>query len=239
MKKLLLGLSFSWIILNAFGQEEKIIIIDKGAGSVKSTRYKKERKLVDNISVMKFSPLQMMVGEINFGYERKINELTSFEVCLGPTLSEIGLTVSGNHYSDPWGNYSSEYSKMGFFTSVGFRFYPMDNGKVLNGFYVSPVFKYRLKNFGTHDYSEALKDISGSESHANFTFEFGDQIWLSEHFSLDFYAGLGLGYESHKHYFVASAYNPDTQLYDYFWDENFYSGVRYLFTAGIKVGIGN
>lgn len=241
MKKIFLGLSFTCFLFAAFGQEEKIIIIDKGVG--KTTRHSSktvpERKLVDNISVLKFSPLQMVVGEINFGFERKIDEMSSVEFEFGPTLSNVRLSVNDNHYNDPWGNgYSQETSKIGLFGSVGYRFYPMDNGKVLNGFYVSPVFKYRLMNFGVHDYSGNLEDTKGNESHAYFTFNFGFQRWLSDHFSLDFFGGIGLGYEAHTRYDVATTYDGNTGLYNYYWDKRTYDGVRFLVTGGIKVGIG-
>lgn len=241
MKKIFLSLSFTCLLLTVFAQEEKVIIIDKGSGKTQAYKSssKRERTLVDNTSVLKFSPLQMIAGEINFGYERKINDLSSFEIELGPTLSNIGLSVNENHYYDPWGNYSGETSKIGVFTSVAFRFYPMNNGKVLNGFYVSPVFKYRRMNFGVHDYSENLSDTQGGENHMYFTFNFGFQSWLSERFSLDYFAGIGLGYETHQRFQVASNYDGNTGLYNYYWDRNSFSGVRYLLTAGIKVGIGN
>lgn len=240
MKKIFLGLSFTCFLFTAFAQEEKVIVIDKGAGKTtrQSSKTATDRKLVDNISVLKFSPLQMAVGEINFGYERKIDEMSSFEVEFGPTLSNISLSVSENHYFDPYGNYSQETSKIGFFTSIGYRFYPMDNGKVLNGFYVSPVFKYRLMNFGVQDFSENLEDTQGNENHAYFTFNFGFQRWLSEHFSLDFFGGIGLGYESHTRYSVASVYDGTNGTYSYYWDRHSYDGVRFLVTGGIKVGIG-
>lgn len=241
MKKIFLGLSLTCFLFTAFGQEEKIIVIDKGAGKTTghSSRSTSTRKLVDNTSVLKFSPLQMAVGEINFGYERKIDEMSSFEVEFGPTLSNVGLSVSQNHYYyDPYGSNSQETSKIGFFTSLGYRFYPMDNGKVLNGFYVSPVFKFRLMNFGVQDYSDNLKDTKGNESHAYFTFNFGFQRWLSEHFSLDFFGGIGLGYESHTRYSAVSIYDGTSGTYSYYWDRNSYDGVRFLVTGGIKVGIG-
>jgi len=239
MKKTFLLLTFTSLFLSVFGQEEKIIVIDKGSGKTYRHREAKEKILVDHMSVMKFSPLQMVVGEINFGFEKKIDEMSSIEFELGPTLSNIGFTVNDNHYYDPFGNYSAETSKIGVFVGVGYRFYPMDNSKVLNGFYVSPVFKYRLFNFGVHDYSENLKDSKGNENQLLFSFNFGYQKWLSQSFSLDFFGGVGLAYESHLHQQVATEYNSQTGYYDYYWDPNAYSGVRYLMTAGIKVGIGN
>lgn len=238
MKKLFIGLSFMSFILTCFGQEEKIIVIDKGSG--RTYKEKKVRPLVENNSVFKFNPLQMVVGEINFGLEKKIDEMSSVEFEFGPTLSNIGFTVNDNHYYDPfYGPNAQETSGIGFFLSAAYRFYPMDNGLVLNGFYVSPVVKYRLMNFGVQDFSETLADQKGSENHLYFTFNFGFQQWLSERFSLDYFAGIGLGYEAHVRYNVMSQYNDVTGQYEYSWDKNAYNGVRFVLTGGIKIGIGN
>jgi hypothetical protein len=241
MKKLIASLGFFCLVFQVIGQDEKVVIIDKSAYK-SEVRNQRTKKLVDNTSVVKFSPLQMIAGEINFGYERKISDYSSIEIEFGPTLSNIGLSVNQNHYYvDPFGsyNYVDQTSKVGFFLSTGFRFYPADNGKVLNGFYVSPVIKYRLMNNGLHDYSGNLDDTKGSESDVNFSFNFGFQKWVSSRFSLDFFGGVGLAYESYNTKEVVSAYNSTTQLYDYYWKRNTYDGVRFLITGGIKVGIGN
>jgi hypothetical protein len=229
--------ALSFITFWGWAQEEKIIVIDRGdRGRMKRP---KEQKLVEAESLIKFSPLQMVMGEVNFGYEKRINELSSIEFELGPTLSEVGLTVTDNHYgTDPFGNTTNRATRAGLFGSVGFRFYPMDNTLVLNKFYVSPVFKYRLYNFFVEDYSDNLARVKGSENQAMFTFNFGYQKWLSDHFSLDMFGGMGLCFESHKDFNMVALYDGNTGLYNYSWQENVYSGVRLAFTAGVKIGIG-
>jgi hypothetical protein len=228
------------VVTLAKAQEEKVIVIDRGAAYKNTQRARKPEKLVDNSHVMKFSPLQMIMGEINLGFEKRVNEMSSIEFEFGPTLSELGFSVNSNHYSpDPWGfNYSRRSTGVGFFGSVGYRFYPMDNTMVLNRFYVSPVFKYRIYNFGVEDYSKVLPSQKGNEGQAIFTFNFGYQKWLSDHFSLDMFAGFGLAYESHKDFFTESIYDDVTGAYTYKWVNNNYSGVRFAGTMGIKVGIG-
>ena len=234
MKNLLLAVSFFCTIFTVFGQEERVIVVDRGTNA----RFvPKQRKLVDNTSVIKFSPLQMIVGELNFGYERVIDDISSVEFEFGPTISNVGLAVEDNHFYSSWG-YTGQTSRIGFFGSAAYRFYPLDNGKVLNGFYVSPVFKYRLMNFGMRDYSGNLEDTKGNESHAYFTMNFGMQRWLSQHFSIDYFAGIGLGYEAKNSFQTVSEYNGVTGEYSYFWNKNAYDGVRFLFTIGLKVGIG-
>jgi len=228
------------VVTLAKAQEEKVIVIDRGAAYKNTQRARKTEKLVDNSHVMKFSPLQMIMGEINLGFEKRVNEMSSIEFEFGPTLSEVGFSVNSNHYSpDPWiFNYSRRTTRAGFFGSVGYRFYPMDNTMVLNRFYVSPVFKYRIYNFGVEDYSKVLPSQKGNEGQAIFTFNFGYQKLLSDHFSLDMFAGFGLAYESHKDFFTESIYDDVTGAYTYKWVNNNYSGVRFAGTMGIKVGIG-
>ena len=65
MKKIIAGFGVFCFAFNMFGQDEKVIIIDKGTYK-KVQKETKERRLVDNTSVLKFSPLQMIAGEINF-----------------------------------------------------------------------------------------------------------------------------------------------------------------------------
>ena len=238
--KIYLALSGIMIATSLMAQEEKVIVIDRGASYKNTQRVRKPEKLVDNEYVMKFSPLQMIMGEINLGFEKRVDEMSSIEFEFGPTLSEVGFTVSSNHYTpDPWGfNYARRSTRMGVFGSVGYRFYPMDNTIVLNRFYVSPVFKYRLYNFSVEDYSKVLPAEKGSENQAIFTFNFGYQRWLSDHFSLDMFAGFGLAYEGHRDFYTESMYDGNTGQYTYKWVANNYSGVRFAATMGVKVGIG-
>lgn len=235
MLKKLIVLGLVFIPVLAYSQEERIVIVEKG----RSRKEPKDFKIVDNNYVMKFSPIQMLRGEINLGFEKTIDEMSSFEIELGPTISEVGFMVNENHYNDPFGGTGTQRETgMGFFGSVGYRFYPMDGLKVLNGFYVSPVLKYRLYNFGLTDYSQILGDTKGSEGQAMFTFNVGVQRWYSDHFSMDFFVGLGLCQEVHKTAQVQYLYNGSTGEYDYSWNRYSYDGVRFSGTMGVKIGIG-
>lgn len=235
MLKKIIVLVIALIPVLTYSQEDRIVIIEKE----KTRKEPKVHKIVDNNYVMKFSPIQMIRGEINLGFEKVIDQMSSFEIELGPTVSEVGLTVNENHYNDPWNSQGAgRETAMGFFGSFAYRFYPMDGMKVLNGLYVSPVIKYRLYNFGLSDYSDILGDTKGSEGQAMFTFNVGVQRWYSDHFSMDFFAGLGLCHEVHKTAQVQYLYNGTTGEYDYSWDRYSYAGVRLTATMGIKIGIG-
>jgi len=217
----------------SFGQEE-IIIIDK----YQNKKDRKEKEIVynDNTSVFKFAPLNMLVGEINFGYEKQLSKNTSVDFEFGPTLSKISLFINDDHLGVLSGPAKFERSGLGFLASIGYRFYPSTDTEALNRFYVSPIFKYKVYNHTIEDVSGILDDVGGSNTSFNFLFNFGYQKWVSELFSLDFYAGLGLGYQS------LVDYNPTSIVvnndFEYSWDKDADSGARYVFSLGIKVGFG-
>lgn len=230
-------LLLSTLTFSAMAQDQKVVIIDKGS-SYNAPKKRKEPLVTNNLNIIKFSPLQLLVGEINLGYERVLNEMSSVDFEIGPTLSNVRMSVSGNHLFNPgFGPSVERTSGVGFFFGTGYRMYPLRGGLAPNWFYVSPVFKFRQMNYGFHDFSNLLPNTKGSEKDFNFSFNFGSQFWLEEKFSLDVFAGIGLAYESYKDYFMTSVYNGTTGLYDYQWQEDAYSGVRFLFTGGVKIGI--
>lgn len=232
--KLLSFLICTSFSIGAFSQQE-VVIIDKG----EVRNYKKERqiKLNDNIQVFKFAPLNMIAGEINFGYERQISQKGSLDFEIGPTISKIGFGVN-NHLIDPIGGepQQNEVSGMGFVFSMGYRFYPLDETEALNRFYVSPVLKYKLLNHQVEDLSGTLNNVNGSNSMFNFYFNFGYQVWAAKKFSIDFYGGLGIGYQNVRDYYMTTVYNG--MDWEYSWQEEGGKGARYVFNTGIKVGIG-
>jgi hypothetical protein len=230
----LLLLASIFISTLTFAQED-VIIIDKG--KLKSYKSEREIKLNDNIQVFKFAPLNMLGGEINFGYERQVSKKGSIDIEIGPTISKIGLGVN-SHFVDPWSTTptSIENSGMGFLTTFGYRFYPLDETEALNRFYVSPVLKYKLLNHTVEDLSGTLQDANGSNSQFNFYFNFGYQLWAAKYFAIDFYGGIGIGYQNIRDYYIASEFvNND---WNYYWQSDIAKGARYVFNAGIKVGIG-
>ncbi len=226
-----LGFSF------AGNAQRDIVIIDKGYGSDREV-FKKQPRLNDNTSIVKFSPLQMIVGEINLSYELQTSIKGSVEFGLGPTISNIGFGGQ-SHLLNPWGGTQQETAAMGFFASVAYRYYPLDETEALNRFYISPVLKYRMYNFGLNDLANGLDPIRGNEVNANFTFNFGYQVWVSKSFALDFFTGIGIGMETVNSAYSQGVYNPITLTYDYNWKETSITAARYLFTMGIKVGIGS
>lgn len=210
-----------------FAQDE-VIIIDKGKGKEKSNSY----RLNDNTSILKFAPLNMLAGEITFGYEHQTSIKGSIDMELGATLSNIGFGTS-NHIISP---NQERNSGFGFVTGFGYRYYPLDNTEALNRFYVSPVVRYRLYTFGEKDLSGNLPNTNGRNSSFSFLFNFGYELWASESFAFDFYCGMGLGYQEILSHNATYSYGQNDWYYE--WNTNLESGARYVFTAGLKVGIG-
>lgn len=231
MKTIILAL-IATISLTSFSQDD-VIVIDKKA---LRSNMKRERKTTEATGVMKFAPLNMLAGEINFGYEHMINDNTSFDIELGPTISEI--TFGGDHiyYYDPW-MVSEKSSSIGFVTSVGLRYYPSDDYRAPNGFYVSPKLRYKLMNSYVEPYDNSipLDRKMASNNKLGFYFDFGYQLWVSSTFSLDFYTGLGIGIVDYSSYSIV--YDYDGSGYTYSWQKRSESYATYLFNIGLKVGI--
>jgi len=235
MKKIIVGMLLMSSIYS-YAQEE-IIIIDRSR-TKKTVNDNMPRRMVEHMQVFKFDPLRMSIGEINFSYERALNEYSSVEVELGPTISNLGR----NRFSNIIGPGSNrKISQMGIFASAAFRFYPLDDRLVFNQLYISPKIKFRQYNEITEYNSletgtTGMRD--GSSSETIFTFNFGYQQWLAERFSFDYYFGVGIGGYRGKSYSAFEEYNGNTNSYSIVWQENKENFARFVATIGIKVGIG-
>lgn len=217
--------------------QEEIIVIDRSR-TKKTVNDNMPRRMVEHKQVFKFDPLRMSIGEINFAYERALNEYSSVEVELGPTISNLGR----NRFSNIIGPGSNrQISQMGVFASAAFRFYPLDDRLVFNQLYISPKIKFRQYNEST-EYSSLETGNSGtrdgSSSETIFTFNFGYQQWLANRFSFDYYFGVGIGGYRGTSYSAFEEYNGNTNSYSIVWQENKENFARFVATVGIKVGIG-
>jgi len=235
MKRIVVGMLLMSSIYS-YAQEE-IIIIDRSR-TKKTVNDNMPRRMVEHKQVFKFDPLRMSIGEINFAYEYALNEYSSVEVELGPTVSNLG----SNRFTDFIGTGSSrEISQLGVFASAAFRFYPLDDRLVFNQLYISPKIKFRQYNEAT-EYVSNINATSemrdGSSAETIFTFNFGYQQWLADRFSFDYYFGVGIGGYRGTSYSAFEEYNGNTNSYSVVWQENKESFARFVATIGIKVGIG-
>ncbi len=245
MKKVLLG----FVCLSTFvvkAQTREIVVIDRGTKEVvksepltKRDRSSSYYRNVQHKNVFKFDPIRMSIGEINFGYERVIGEKSSLDFEIGPTISNVGFN---RNFIDPVspGTAFQRESAMGFFTSAAFRYYPLDDRYVLNQFYVSPKFKYRMYNeeIVADPLSSSLGTNSGTSNEYIFSFNFGMQQWLAESFSLDYYLGFGISGSNSRTYYPTSMYDGNTGNWIESWRMEKDKDARFILTAGLKVGIG-
>lgn len=190
-------------------------------------------------SVIKFSPSKLMRGEILFSYERKMAEQASFELSVGPAISNVSPIDFDHLFGN--GTNATESSLMGFTATLGARYYPLEDKDALEGFYIAPIFGFTNLNYlysGNNVIeSKNLPDKRGSSKQSSFAFVFGTQKWLSKSFSLDMYVGSGLRQSNIESYFID--YSTD-QLGNTTasWQTNNSTDVQWFITGGIKVGIG-
>jgi len=215
--------------------QEEVIIIDRT-----KTNYVKPSRAIkynDNIQVFKFAPFNLLGGEILFGYERQLGLKGSFDVELGPTISKIGFGLT-SHIGSGFGPEVGELSGMGVVLGIAYKYYPLDETEALNRFYVSPQFRYKVYNHRVQDFSNFVAGTQkGNQTNANFLFNFGYQSWLSETFAIDMYMGVGIGMRTQTDWRFEEFYANNE--WQYRWVEQYSTGARYIFNAGIKVGIGS
>ncbi len=221
------------IAFTSFSQEE-VVIIDRSKSSFKQ---KREVNYNDNVQAVKFAPLNLLAGEILFGYERQLSEKGSFDVELGPTISKIGFGIN-SHFGNAIEPQVDEISGMGLVFGIAYRYYPLDETQALNRFYVSPQFRFKQMNHKVQDFSGILTDVKrGNQVNTNFYFNFGYQFWPSKTFAMDLYAGIGIGMRTEQDFYSETFFNGTD--WEYRWQEINSSGARYLFQLGLKIGIGS
>ena len=222
--------------------ERQVVIIDRNSPTYRSTTASTPRRLVDHKHVFKFDPIRMAIGEVNFAYERRIDEQSTLEVELGPTVSNLGRMRFDQGGMNV---YFSRQSNMGVLASLAYRFYPLDGRPAFNQLYISPKFKYRRYNETLHaednmntGMPSTLSDTKGFTNEAIFTFNFGYQQWLAQRFSFDYYIGFGLASYSSKSYTPDTGFDGNTGQWTEVWRPQTVNYARFVGTIGIKVGIG-
>lgn len=232
MRKVILCLFMFVFTLSVLHAQETVYIVkDK---KTRTNRMSTDR-IVEHMNVLKYDPLQSIVGELKFSYERVLSEKTSLEISLGPTLDGISSFRAFDNYS-----YSKE-GKLGVVAELGYRFYPLDNSPALNRLYISPVVGWKIYNstFNPDDmYYPGVKNEDESRQRGYFTFNVGMQSWLAKSFSIDYYAGFGVAMVAEDNYFVTSIYDPETGGSTQQIINNNFNANVFQFKLGVKVGIG-
>jgi hypothetical protein len=245
---ILLAACFSF---SSFAQER--VIIEDGGSSRKSYYKKKERnKPIRNFlnsyvedplneTSLKFNPLQIFMGEIGIIGEQALTDRCSGVFSIGPTISSLS-PVSQGHYFPQSTSFNqpvmSTQSKAGIMVGTAFRYYPMDNDRVMNGFYIEPAFKIRTFNEGLIDREGILDPTEGGSAEYRFAFNLGSQRWYSNRFSIGYYMGVGIVSEKESTSRVFAEYDQNSGNVQYSWQESTIKDSRWFLSGGITVGIG-
>lgn len=237
--KLALVSIISLISLSAVAQEEqKVVVIRQNEpGTYKKKKSHVDRN-VDNYNAFKFDPLRMAIGEINFSWETRVQERTTLEFELGPTVSNLRNV----RFNNPIYIYPDAYevnSAMGILASAAVRYYPLEDYQAMNKLYISPKFKYRRYNDIFSAEATGLGDERGGSNEYIFSFNVGFQQWLSNNFAFDYYFGVGIAGYSDVTYAPGSVYDGNTNNYDYSWKRRTDNYSKFIATIGMKVSIGN
>ncbi len=220
MKNLIYSLSVVLLVSNvSFAQNEKWFPAETEA-----------------TTVLKFAPTRVFRGIVEFGVERMLGHRVSVDLGIGPTISNVSPFNNGHGIFDGMnGYYNTTGSQIGFHTTLGLRYYPMEDRSVMNGFYVSPTLGFRQFNYEYADfYNSNANTADGFRRETSFGFNFGSQNWLSKYFGLDMFLGMGI-----KGLDIKSFYN----VYDQWgnpgaWQENREQSARWFLTAGVRVCLG-
>ena len=175
------------------------------------------------------------------GFEHAIGDRSSIEFSAGPTFSNVSPFGNNGHgiFEQINGFDNTTGSLMGFSFSTGFRFYPIEERWVMNGFYVSPIVGFRRYNYQFEDFIfDQLDPVNGFRQETQFGFLFGTQNCLSKYFGLDMFMGCGMKSVNSQRYFVNSLFNNQTGNYTATWEKDNSNSASWFLTAGIKVGIG-
>lgn len=187
---------------------------------------------------IKYSPTQLISGELHFGYEQRILPQSSIELTLGPTISEIGLPVL--LFNNLIIGNASRESGLGFFAGLSYRYYPLSGyATAPRGLYIAPEIKYRLYNTKYVDNMYNLGDKTGGTTQFMFKFHTGYQFWLGSKFSLDVFTAVGVGTTSLRSYSADYPYDPVSGNFGTpEWRGYSRSRVSFVGSFGFKIGIG-
>lgn len=201
----------------------------------------------DNHSMfaIKFAPMQMLMGEVNFSYEQRVSKQSSIEVSLGPTISEIGIIGLALESRLSTENGVIKNSNLGFLAALGYRYYPISGmATAPRGLYLGPEIKYRVYNTTYSDnVSEGfglpqLSDTKAAASQFSFKFFTGYQFWFGSKFSMDVFTAVGFGVTDISRQRVITNSDPVTFLPHPEWNKYGTSKVTFMGAFGLKFGIG-
>lgn len=227
-----------------------VLILALISTSIYAQKDKDEESGVIRNYGIKFSPTQIVVGEFNFTYEQRVAKKISLELEVGPTMSQFGLGFGnqkiwqGNSGLGLFNFHSisaDASSGIGVLAGIAPRIYPTASNYSMKGFYISPLFKYRLFNYSVKDNLGILGNEKASISQLFFRFNMGIQFWPKDaNFIIDMYFGVGMSTYNIRGNEIDFSGNYDVngnpiQIWHSYSD----NGVRFNAVTGVRFGFGN
>ncbi len=195
----------------------------------------------DRKYVIKYAPLQIFFGEVPFSFEHAFNDKMSYEVTLGPSFSNFGLSADRFGIKESKFIRANDVTKVGVVASAAFRFYPLANGNAPKGFFISPELKYRLFRLEYQDFDNGqfyMGTHTRNMNHFIVRFNVGYQFLMRNSFAMELFAGFGINSRNGQFPANVNSYDPSTQGNITTLTEKKYSEVIAHFTFGFRVGLG-
>lgn len=191
---------------------------------------------IENKFAFKFTPTQLIMGELNLSTEFRIARKMSLDIDLGPTISQIGLGGRALEDFDNGQENLIREGSFGYFGALGVRYYPFEKTSALTRFYLHPQLKYRVYNTLVSEETEAWDQINFSNTQYKFLFNVGWQLWTTKSFGFDFYLGGGIGYRQLEMGTPMLTY--ENNEFQYNWEVELQNRPQLLMNAGIKLAFG-
>jgi hypothetical protein len=191
---------------------------------------------IENKFAFKFTPTQLIMGELNLSTEFRIARKLSLDIDFGPTLSQVGLGGRSFEDFDEGQEQLVREGSFGYFGALGLRFYPFEKTSALTRMYLHPQLKYRVYNTLISEETEAWDEINATNTQYKFLFNIGWQLWTTKNFGFDFYLGGGLGYRQLDICTPILTYADNT--FTYSWEVEQKNSPQLLMNAGIKLAFG-
>lgn len=191
---------------------------------------------IENKFAFKFTPTQLIMGELNLSTEFRIARKLSLDIDFGPTISQVGFGGRALEDFEEGQDQLIREGSFGYFGALGLRFYPFEKTSALTRMYLHPQLKYRVYNTLISEETEAWEPINAVNTQYKFLFNVGWQLWTNESFGFDFYLGGGLGYRQLDRCTPILVYENNSFTYN--WDVEQLNRPQLLLNAGIKLAFG-
>lgn len=195
----------------------------------------------DRKYIIKYAPLQIFFGEVPFSFEHAFSNRMSYEVTLGPSLSNFGVSADRFGFKGNKFIRAHDITKVGVVASAAFRFYPLAKGNAPKGFFVSPELKYRLFRLQYNEIENGAFQMGTNVRNMNHfivRFNVGYQFIMRNTLAMELFAGFGFNSRSGLFPANVTGYDPGTQQYTTTLQEKKYSEAIAHFTFGFRVGLG-